>query len=192
MMLSSILPALILLSGMLSGLAFKITPASYLIPWLLYALLFLAGISIGSEGVRVSSRDLEVPLAAMVATLISASLIAPVLGIPLKIALSVASGFGWYTLAGPLVTSLMGPEAGTLAFLSNLFRELISLAFHKIIAERVGCNALIACGGAASMDTFLPFVSEACGRESGVKSFISGLVLTLITPLAIKFFASYI
>jgi len=37
------------------------------------------------------------------------------------------------------------------------------------------------------MDIFLPFVVDACGPESGVRSFIFGLVLTLITPLAISF-----
>jgi len=81
---------------------------------------------------------------------------------------------------------LLGTYAGALAFLSNLLRELISLIFHRAIS-RIGCNALIACGGASSMDIFLPFVVDACGPESGVRSFIFGLVLTLITPLAISF-----
>lgn len=188
----SLLPGLILVSGMFFGSTFKLNFADELTHWLLYILLFLAGISVGSERVVISLRDLEIPFITMIGTLLSALLVSPFLGIPIKVIMSVASGFGWYTLAGPLITNLLGTEAGMLAFLSNLFRELISLALHRVIADRLGCEVLIACGGAASMDTFLPFVTEACGRDSGIKSFVSGLVLTLMTPIIITLFASYL
>jgi uncharacterized membrane protein YbjE (DUF340 family) len=189
MMRYSIAPIILLSSGMIIGYQFRITFARDLVSYLLYIMLFLIGLEIGSERVRIGKDDLLLPLVTVVGTLAAASLISPLIGLPLKVTLSVAAGFGWYTLAGPLVTSLLGAYAGALAFLSNLLRELISLIFHRTISK-IGCNALIACGGAASMDTFLPFVVDACGPESGVRSFISGLILTLITPLAISFLSS--
>jgi len=189
MMRHSIAPITLLSLGMIIGYQLKIAFARELVSYLLYIMLFLIGISIGTERVRIGRDDLSLPLITSIGTLTAAPLISPLIGLPLKVTLSVAAGFGWYTLAGPLVTNLLGAHAGALAFLSNLLRELISLIFYRAISK-IGCNALIACGGAASMDTLLPFVIDACGPESGVRSFTSGLVLTLITPLAISFFSN--
>lgn len=190
MMLSSLIPAALLLSGILVGSIVKVTLAEALVSILLYFLLFLVGLSLGSERVKLDWRDLEIPLITVAGTLTAAAVVSPVIGLPLKATLSIAAGFGWYTLAGPLVTSLLGVKMGTIAFLSNLLRELISLALHRVIASKLGCEVLISCGGAASMDTFLPFVADACGSESSIRSFVSGLILTLITPLTISFFAT--
>ncbi|RDD53454.1 MAG: lysine exporter LysO family protein [Candidatus Korarchaeota archaeon NZ13-K] len=192
MMLSSLLPAVLLLSGMLAGSLLRAGFADSLVSGLLYLLLFLIGISLGSERIEIGLRDLEIPIATVAGTLLAAALASPLMGLPLRAALSVAAGFGWYTLAGPLVSGLLGARMGTIAFLSNLLREVISLALHRVIAARLGCDALIACGGAASMDTFLPFVADSCGSGGGMRSFISGFVLTLITPLAISSFAVYL
>ncbi|MEM0036974.1 MAG: lysine exporter LysO family protein [Candidatus Korarchaeum sp.] len=191
-MLSSLLPAALLLSGMIIGSVLKLPSADAMVSLLIYFLLFLVGNSIGSERVAIGWKDLEIPLITVAGTLMAAAAASPIVGLPLKASLSVAAGFGWYTLAGPLVTSLLGARLGAIAFLSNLLREMIALALHRTIASKLGCDALIACGGAASMDTFLPFVTDACGSEGGMRSFVSGLVLTLVTPPLISLTATYL
>ncbi|MCS7103753.1 MAG: lysine exporter LysO family protein [Candidatus Korarchaeum sp.] len=191
-MLSSLLPVVLLISGILLGSVVRLPVAETMASILLYFLLFLVGISLGSERVKANWRDLEIPMITAAGTLVAAAISSLITGLPLKASLSIAAGFGWYTLAGPLVTSLLGAEVGAIAFLSNLLREAISLALHRTIASKLGCNALIACGGAASMDIFLPFIADACGSESSMRSFVSGFVLTLATPLLISFFATYL
>ena len=42
-----------------------------------------------------------------------------ILGLPLKTALAMASGFGWYSLSGILLTESFGPVIGIAAFFND-------------------------------------------------------------------------
>lgn len=39
---------------------------------------------------------------------------------------AIASGLGWYSLSGATISKLVSAEAGSIAFLSNLMREIFS------------------------------------------------------------------
>jgi uncharacterized membrane protein YbjE (DUF340 family) len=185
MMYSSIIPLLLLILGIAVGSFVKLQLISITISLLLYSLILLIGITLGRRKIVLRVKDLEAPVLTLVGTLIPGAIVAPIIGIPVNVSVAISAGFGWYSLAGPLITKICGAKAGTIAFLSNLFREAISLALARTISEKIGCGALVASIGAGSMDTALPFVAQVCDYNWVVRSFISGLVLTLLAPLLI-------
>ena len=114
------------------------------------------------------------------------------LGEPSTVALAVAAAFGWYSMAGVVVAQLWGPAAGALAFLANVFRELLAVVVVPLLARRAGGRAWLAVlpGGATTMDTTLPVIAAAV-RDAGTTAlaFVHGLVLTLAAPALIGWLA---
>ena len=121
--------------------------------YVLYALLLQVGISIGSNRQLkelISSLRLKmllVPMATISGTLLFSCLAAFVLSRwSLSECLAVGSGFGYYSLSSILITRFKEPslglqlasELGTIALLSNIFREMIALLgtpfFRKYLA----------------------------------------------------------
>lgn len=114
------------------------------------------------------------------------------LGEPPGLALAVAAAFGWYSMAGVVVAQLWGPAAGALAFLANVFRELLTVVAVPLLARRAGGRAWLTVlpGGATTMDTTLPVIAAAV-RDAGITAlaFVHGLVLTLAAPALIGWLA---
>ena len=50
-----------------------------------------------------------------------------ILGLPIKTGLAMASGFGWYSLSGILMTESYGPVIGSATFFNDLARELLAI-----------------------------------------------------------------
>lgn len=98
-------------------------------------------------------------------------------------AVAVGSAFGWYSLAGPLLSEIHSPRLGAVAFLANSLRELISILIIPLVAKRLGPWSAIAPSGAAAMDVTLPLVAKATDPENAVLAFISGAVLSLLVPI---------
>jgi uncharacterized membrane protein YbjE (DUF340 family) len=157
--------------------------------YVLVMLLFAVGRDLGRSpdfSVRqlVSvPRLLVVPIAAAVGTMLAAVLVGFCLPYPLRSILGVAAGFGWYSLAGGLTTTLAGPELGALSFLANVARELLTVLALPFISRWFGAYAAAAAGGATAMDTTLPFIVDAAGPEAAPPAFVSGVVLSLAVPL---------
>ncbi|HHY20052.1 MAG TPA: lysine exporter LysO family protein [Firmicutes bacterium] len=108
--------------------------------------------------------------------------------------LACGSAFGWYSLSGPLLGKLVSDELGSIAFLSNLFRELCSFFLIPIFAKKSQkadtINPLVfASGGATTMDSTLPVVSQVSGPKTTLAAFVSGAVLTILAPFLLQLFA---
>ncbi|WP_232533550.1 LysO family transporter [Salmonella enterica] len=41
----------------------------------------------------------------------------------------ISSGFGWFSLSGPMVNKLVSTEMGAMAFMTDFFREMFSIIF---------------------------------------------------------------
>jgi uncharacterized membrane protein YbjE (DUF340 family) len=67
----------------------------------------------------------------------------------------MASGFGWYSLSGILLTESFGPVIGSAAFFNDLCRELLAIMLIPGLVRRSRSTALGLCG-ATSMDFTLP------------------------------------
>ncbi|MDQ1331545.1 MAG: hypothetical protein QG578_1813 [Thermodesulfobacteriota bacterium] len=184
-------------AGILCGF-YSLMPSAMNSPALsLYALnflLFLVGIGIGGNSTawemikRNNTMILLVPLSVIFGTLLGSALLSFCLGeITLRDSLAVVSGFGYYSLSSIMITRLEGESLGVLALLSNIFREISTLILTPFLVKYFGRLAPIASGGATSMDTTLPVIIRFTGKEYGIISIFSGIVLTLAAPLLITF-----
>ncbi len=160
--------------------------------WALYLLMFLVGISIGADPnslkalTQLNVKILVVPLVTVVGTTLGVS------GVYLLLAdvnfydiLAVGYGFGYYSLSSIFITELRGEELGVVALLANVMREVITLLAAPMFAVFFGKIAPIASGGATSMDTTLPIISQASGKEFAMVSLFHGIVLTILVPFLV-------
>lgn len=111
----------------------------------LYALMFLVGISIGSDKKALEAlkhqnfKIVLVPLATIIGTLAGSALISLVIsGKSLTDCLAVGSGFGYYSLSTIFITQYKGAELGTIALVSNILRELIALLAVPLLVRYFG------------------------------------------------------
>ena len=161
------------------------------ITYLLAAMLFGVGISIGhnrhelAKIKEVGWRILLVPLAIAGGSLLGASISMFFFPMSLKEVLVVGAGFGWYSLSSVLITQLYSAELGAVAFLANVFRELIAFVFIPFLAIHVGKIVAIAPGGATTMDSTLPIIAKMTDTSTAMIAFISGLILTTMVPFLI-------
>jgi uncharacterized membrane protein YbjE (DUF340 family) len=150
----------------------------------LYVLLALVGFNI-----RLSWYALRTTPTPLVAAIVGAVAAAPIFwlitGFSLRASLAASLGFGFYSLAGPLVTTGIGPLAGLVAFLTNFFRESLTMVTAPWLGSRVRAEGLTAMGGATTMDTTLYFVTAYGDAEAGSMALASGLALTVLASLAI-------
>ncbi|MFO7246845.1 MAG: lysine exporter LysO family protein [Thermaerobacter sp.] len=158
----------------------------------LLAMMVVVGIDIGRQPeawaplLRRGLRLVAVPLLVAVGSIAGAAAAAPLLGLPPLLAAAAAAGFGWYSLSGAMLTSLVDPAAGTLAFLGNVFRELLTFLLAVPLVRRLGPLAPVAVGGATAMDTTMPVIARASGPGAALTGFASGLLLAAAAPFLIE------
>ena len=76
-------------------------------------------------------------------------------------------------------------QIGTIAFLSNVFREMLSVILIPFIAKRMNHITSIAPAGATSMDSTLPVIVKCTDEETVVMAFINGAVLSILVPVLV-------
>ncbi len=161
----------------------------------LMLLLFIMGVSFSmdEESImkmrRVGVRIVIVPFAIASGSILAGLVSGLILGINVVATMAVSAGYGWYTLAGPLVGQLFGAEWGTLGFATNFLRELLTITTISLTCK-AGKSTPIAFGGATTMDTTLPVIVRYCGSEALIASFSSGFILSLIAPFTIMMIAT--
>lgn len=163
--------------------------------WALYALMFLVGISIGSDTQALKAirgqhwKILWVPVATWAGTLAGtalASLLLPSRN--LADCLAVGSGFGYYSLSSIFITEYRGAELGTIALAANIIREIITLLGAPLLVCWFGKLAPICAGGATTMDTTLPVITRFSGKEFVVTSLFHGFIVDFSVPFLVTFF----
>ncbi|MFQ9179419.1 MAG: lysine exporter LysO family protein [Eggerthella lenta] len=140
----------------------------------LYALMFFVGISVGgSRGLLGKLRQYHVRVLIIPAGIVAGSVLgglvcAPLAGMSLPTGAAVASGLGWYSLAGVMMTDIAGAQVGSITFLANLLRELVSFFSIPWIAKHLNYPTCIAPAGATSEDTTLPMLIRCTNGETVV------------------------
>ena len=181
-----------LVCGAVSPLAAALAPVRDGAQWILYLLMFCVGISVGGQrGVLVSLRRhsaqiLLVPLGVIVGSRAGGGLCGLLLRMPLREALSIGGGLGWYSLAGVSVSSAAGVTAGSIAFLSNLLREIGAFLLIPLAARRLNAYACIAVAGATSEDTTLPMILRYTDGETAVLSVLNGVICSAFVPVLLS------
>ena len=161
--------------------------------WLLRLLLLSVGIDLARSQVDfraafIGKETIIVPLGTAAGSLaggLCASFFFPVS--PGE-SLSVAAGFGWYSLSGAIITDLGDPALGAVAFMSNIIRETIGLLTIPLVAASRYPLVAIGLGGATSMDVTLPVIERSCGPHTVPLSIASGLFLSLLVPFLVPIF----
>jgi uncharacterized membrane protein YbjE (DUF340 family) len=156
--------------------------------WILRVLLVVIGFDLGAEFHRLSFRSLPLPLLLLpflniALTLGCGLLFSALRGAPPRQGMLLYAGLGWYSLSSVLIAQHGLALVALLAFIHNVFRELLAILTAPL-AARVSPYLPIALGGATAMDVMLPFVQRYAGRTYTLISFYSGVVCSLaVIPL---------
>lgn len=134
---------------------------------------------------KMGFKILLLPLTIIAGSLIGGIASGLIFNMPLNVGLAISSGLGYYSLSGVILSKISGPEAGTIAFLSNVIREVFSILAIPFIAAKLNFLTTIAPAGATSMDSTLPIISESTDNETAVIAFINGAILTALVPILV-------
>ena len=158
----------------------------------LCCLLFCVGMSIGSNDNIVSEfRSLNPRLALLpVATILGSFAGSLVAWLFLQYrgvtdCMAVGSGFAYYSISSIFITQYRGAELGTVALLANIYREILTLLIAPLLAKVFGPLAPISSGGATTMDTTMPIISQTCGQQYVVVSLFHGFVVDFSVPFLV-------
>lgn len=164
----------------------------------LCALMFSVGISIGNDPQTLRNfrslnpRLVLLPVATILGTLSAAALISLIL--PHRSTtecMAIGSGMGYYSLSSIFITQYKGPELGTLALLSNILREIMTLLCAPLLVRWFGNLAPISAGGATTMDTTLPIITRTAGQQFVIVSIFHGFITDFSVPFLVTFFCSF-
>lgn len=159
---------------------------------ILYTLMFSVGISVGMQkGIFAKIKEYHIkifiiPLGIIVGSLAGGVLCALILEIPIGYGTAISSGLGWYSLAGVTISNLVNAEFGSIAFMSNLMREMFSFILIPFLAVHFNNYTCIAPAGATSEDTTLPVMLKYTNEETVVLSVFNGVVCSLMVPVLIS------
>ena len=162
--------------------------------YMLLILLFSVGIDMGlnkevfTRIKELGFKILLIPFGVVVGSLCGGFLTAFLTQMPVKDSLAISAGLGWYSLSGIMITEAGNPGAGTIAFLSNVFREMLTFIVVPFIASHMNYYCAIAPAGATAMDTTLGIISRNTNGTIAVLSFVSGVICTLLVPVVVAVF----
>lgn len=163
----------------------------------LCALMFCVGISIGNDKTafkdfkQLNPRIIFLPVMTILGTLVGCFVVSFFInGRSATDCMAVGSGFGYYSLSSIFITQYKGAELGTIALLSNIMREILTLLCAPLLVKWFGNLAPISAGGATTMDTTLPIITRTAGKEFVVISLFHGFIVDFSVPFLVTLFCS--
>ena len=165
--------------------------------YVLCALMFSVGISVGNDPNSfrqfrsLNPRLIFLPLMTILGTFFGVFVVSfLVKDRSLANCLAVGSGLGYYSLSSILITQYKGVELGTIALLSNIMREVMTLLFAPWMVKYFGKLAPISAGGATTMDTTFPIIVRYSGKDYAIVSIYQGFVVDFTVPFLVTFFCT--
>ena len=158
----------------------------------LYILMFAVGISVGANKQvfrrlrQYHVKILIIPAGIVVGPVLAGFLCYLIVDMPLRDCLAVVCGLGWYSLSGVLLTNLAGATLGTMAFFSNLLREILSFLTIPFIAKHLNHYTAIAPAAATSEDTTLPLLMRCTSEDVAVMAVVNGVVCSALVPVILN------
>jgi uncharacterized membrane protein YbjE (DUF340 family) len=160
----------------------------------LFLMLILIGYDMGRDKeslkklLNTDRRAFLLPLGTVVGTLVGGYIASFVINLSAKDSMAIASGFGWYSLSAIIIADAKGTDLGSIAFLTNVSRELFSIILIPFVVKYIGPYVAIAPGGATTMDTTLPLIEKYAGESAAVIAFIHGFILSALVPFCVSLF----
>lgn len=158
----------------------------------LCGLLLFVGLGIGlnpemkKEVRSLSPRMALLPVVTIIGSWLGALLIWTELHRTLSDCMAINSGFAYYSLSSIFITEYRGAELGTIALLANIIREMLTLLGAPLMAHWFGPLAPISAGGATTMDTTLPILSQTVGQRYIALSIYHGFVVDFTVPFLVS------
>lgn len=160
--------------------------------YILYVLMFSVGLSVGTN--KTIFRKMKsygvfvfvIPVGIIIGSIIGGFVCSYFLDMPIYHSLSIVCGLGWYSLSGALLSSIYSAEIGTIAFLSNLLREIISFISIPFVSKHFNVYTAIAPAAATSEDTTLPILMKYTNEEVVLLGVFNGVICSLAVPILIK------
>ncbi len=183
-------------AGLLLGLLlpFQVPYINEISEGILLLLLFFIGIQLRNSGLTLrqiilNKRGMIIACIIVGTSWIGGIIASYILDIPMTNGLAMASGFGWYSLAGILMGDAYGPVYGGASFMLELLRELVALIAIPMFIRRYPCTS-IGYAGATAMDFTLPVIQSTGGVKCVPIAIVSGFILSLLVPILMLFFVS--
>ena len=167
---------------------------SLLIQFGLYLLLFFIGIDIGKNDnilndlKKLNKKVLFLPFITIISSLAGGAVASIFLSLSIGESVAISAGMGWYSFSA-IELSKVSVELGGIAFLSNIFRELLAIFLIPIIAKKLGSFESVSIAGATAMDSVLPIINKNNPAEISIISFYSGLVISIVVPILVNIFS---
>ena len=203
-MKSSLMTLVFFLLGCLVGTSYMVQIDVHEISiYVLYFLMLLIGINLGgNQNIKEFASMLQfkmvlVPLATVTGTFLFSAVAAFFLSRWSAFdCMAVGSGFACYSVSSILITQIKSPsigvqlatELGTIALLSNIFRELFSLIGAPLSRKYFGYFAPISAAGVGSSDIALQMVAKYSGKEAIPIAVIHGLIINISIPFFVSLF----
>lgn len=203
-MKSSLVTLAFFLFGCVAGVSyavdFDVHPTSV---YVLYVLMLLLGINLGSNRnlrqfvLSLNFRTLLVPLATVSGTLLFSAIGGFLLSRwSIFDCMAVGSGFSYYSVSSILITQIKSPsigvqlatELGTIALLSNIFREMTALIGAPLFRKYFGYLAPISAAGIGSSDISLAAIARCSGPEAVPVAIVHGILINISMPFFVSFF----
>jgi len=158
----------------------------------LILLLLFIGCQLRNSGMKLreillNTWGIKIAVVMMLSSWLGGMAAALLLEIPLTNGLALASGFGWYSLSGILITDGLSPVFGGAAFIIDLGRELLAILIIPSLI-RLYPSTAIGYAGATAMDFTLPMIQKSGGNSYVPLAIVSGFILSLSSPLFISVF----
>ena len=162
--------------------------------YVLVVLIFCVGIQLRNNGISIRSvffnqRGMITGAIFVLMSLLGGIIGAQVLNVPIVQGLAVSSGLGWYSLSSVTLNNAWGPIWGSIAFFTDLSRELMSLFIVPLFMQHYRSTA-IGYTGATAIDCTLPIIQKAGGVEVLPLAFSFGFITNIAPPILLVFFTS--
>lgn len=177
--------------GVVSGIFFRndflVVNTDIIVNFGLCLLLFFVGMDIGnSSGIfhklkKFGKRIWFLPLSTIIGSLLGGFIASLITSVGAGEGVSIGAGLGWYSLSA-IELSKISAQLGSLAFLTNVIREILAIITVPFIAKYIGSFESISVAGATSMDTLLPIINRSNSADISIASFFSGIVLSGVVP----------
>lgn len=164
------------------------TPPEHTITALLMILLFLVGISLKGANISLyevllNRQGIAISGVFILSTLMGGAVFSLLFtDVSLTQGLALASGFGWYSLSGTIITDAYGAVWGSVALFNDLGREILALLFIPHLMRHSPASA-IGLGGVTSLDFTLPTLTQSGGVQIVPLVISFGFITNVISPI---------
>ncbi|XXQ69353.1 lysine exporter LysO family protein [Neisseriaceae bacterium B1] len=161
----------------------------------LMLLIFCVGVQLRSNGiplrqVLLNKRGIQVGVVFVGSCLLAGLIFAAVFDeVSWGKGLALASGFGWYSLSGIVMTQAYDAMWGSVALLNDLLREFLALVLIPTLMRRSPAAA-VGIGGATSLDFTLPVIQSSGGLAVVPLAISFGFVVNVVSPLLMVLFSA--